>query len=90
MAEIKYHMGAFTQLRTCPEMVDEAKRLAEQLTDKANRISQVAGAEYEIGAEGIFGTKKPRIRVSIHPANIEGALDNQRHNTLLKLIGGST
>ncbi|MEW2011404.1 hypothetical protein AB0300_18235 [Microbacterium sp. NPDC078814] len=75
---VKWNRAAFRELRLTPEAL-------ELVEEHADAVAARAGSGYE--ASAVYG--KNRARASVITGNFEAILDNARHNTLLRALGGT-
>lgn len=89
MAKVKLNLNGFRQVRQHPAVMDEITRQAESITDRANRMSTVDGAEYEAAP----ATRTDRGSIALAStgngtdAHGKAMVDNAKNNTLLKALG---
>ena len=82
--DIKWRLPAFNEVRTSDEMQSALLDIAEEMADKANSMHDAKGYE----ARSSKGKKRARAAVVI--TDTHTARSNSKHNTLTRVIGGSS
>lgn len=85
--KVVFNKDAFYEVRSLPGVVALVESKAEAMAAEANSIGKGA---YATGSRQGLRRPQGRWRASVVTADAKAMVDNARHNTLARVLGGSS